>query len=93
MTDRDSFLSHLAAELDAMEHEIDALEAEIRADHPAEDESLADALRKRLEAARERILHLGDADEHEWEAQREKAESAWHDLKEAFATTRSRLGD
>lgn len=93
MTDKDSFISHLAAELNAMEHEIDALEADVRADRPVEDESLTDALRKRLETARERIRHLGDAEDHEWETHREKAESAWQDLRKAFAQTRSRLGD
>jgi hypothetical protein len=93
MTDKNSFISTLAAELNAMERQIDALEADVRADRPTADESLPDALRKRLEMARERIRHLGDAEDHEWEVHREKAESAWQDLRKAFAQTRSRLGD
>lgn len=93
MSEKNSFINHLAAELNAMEREIDALEAEVRADRPAENESVADALRRHLETAREQTRHLDDAEDHEWEKRREKAESAWQDLKEAFAATRSRLGD
>lgn len=89
MSDKEQFLHHLAGELDAMERQVDAIMADVRADHPES----ADHLRDKLDAARSRTEELKDAADHEWEHRREAAHSAWEDLKKAFSQVRSRLGD
>lgn len=89
MKDKESFLHHLANELDAMEHQIDAVEAEVRAEQP----DVADDLREKLDQARSHAEAAHSAAEHEWAHHRERTESAWKDLKKAFSQVRSRLGD
>ncbi|MDX1443080.1 MAG: hypothetical protein R3270_04780 [Gammaproteobacteria bacterium] len=89
MSDKEQFLHNLSGELDAMERQIDAIEADVRAEHPKAAEEIHD----KLKTAKARTFELKEAAEHEWEERKEKAHSAWQDLKEAFSQVRSRLGD
>lgn len=89
MSDKEQFLHNLAGELDAMERQIDAIEADVRAEHPQAAEDISD----KLKTAKARTFELKEAAEDEWHERKEKAESAWHDLKKAFSQVRSRLGD
>lgn len=91
MKDMKDFLRKLEENLDVMDKNIDDMFTRA---HEADLQTEAvESLRKRREKAKKHVERLRNvADEDAADAQRE-AHTAWEDLKQAFATVRSRLGD
>lgn len=94
MKDMESFLHKLEESLDVMDKNIDDLFAQ--AHEQAHEKDLEKSLRNQHALVGEKARKLRSAVEkadEDAEQAHEEARSVWQDLKRAFATARSRLGD
>lgn len=94
MKDKESFLHKLEESLDVMDKNIDDMFAQAHEKELQKHtlESLRDQHALAGEKARGLRSAIENADENSEQAH-EEAHSVWQDLKRAFATARSRLGD
>lgn len=91
MKDKESFLHKLEESLDVMDKNIDDLFS--RAHDRELEKGALESLREKHSQAKEKAEQLKSASGEEAEQVHAEAHTVWEDLKAAFKTVRSRLGD
>jgi hypothetical protein len=92
MTSREDYIKKLQVQLDEWNSEIDILKEDaLRAKANTKEayEKRIEQLRKKCEAAKEKINHIQESNNIGWKVLKEGIEESWNDIKQLFKDTKT----